>query len=445
MPTDQTYAQNHQLLLDLLKGNGSMQPFEMDHRTFTLRLERILFDQNTQQMVPFDGAAGIEAVLRALIEVWDRCQPIWHDGHLMGYRATRSTADGIVATEVTLGAGGQMICTVGPTSSVASALAALEDFDRAIHVASCSIGCSYGLVAEGYNAFVDSPLDVSLVPRTKWTMMSAHFTQTGRYARDAMRCTCSTQLSYNYGSESEAIGLYRVAVALTPLVMFLTDNVRSFRGTGARRCPLMVRSVVWDEVDPARCGVVPGTFGEGFSFERYLAWLENTMPMYVIDDEDNTTSTGKRTLATVMSERSFSRGEAMHILHTVHPLVRLDGRVELLQADALRPRMAAGLCAFMKGLLCNGLALDSVSTLFASVKEHDVSEATRELRLRGWDATVYGLRVPQLVDSLIRLSRTGLEDGAELRSLDELAQLWEVCMVPRDAFVRQEIKAVRGW
>ena len=49
-----------------------------------------------------------------------------------------------------------------------------------------------------------------------------------------------------------------------------------------------------------------------------------------------------------------------------------------------------------------------------------------------------------LVDQLLQIVRTQL-DAQEQRLLNNIAEQWEVHMVPRDAFVHQAIKATRGW
>ena len=440
-----TRAQNHATLVSALHKGRHADAFDSERRSLELSLERMRYDRVANAPVPFDGECGIEAVLAKIAELWQGCAQDWSDGHLVGLVAKRPVGGTAVNVSISVGAGGQLVCTAGPTLRVTEFKDALDEFDRAIHVAASRLGCDYALAAEGYNPYASSPLDVSLVPCTKWTLLSAQLSQTGRYARDAMRCSYATQISLDYGNERDAITAYRTAVALTPLFMFLTDNVRSFRGCDARRCPRMVRATIWQEVDPARCGIVPGTFDEDFSFERYVSWLEGLLPVLYSDGSGTTISTGKRTLAEFMEGQVLTQRDVLQFYDIAFPFVRLGSRIELLQADALHPRLAMGYAAFVKGLFCNGLALDATRDLIGVVSEDDVQEAIRELRLRGWDAMVYGRRTGELVDKLIRIARSGLEDLGERRMLGELATLWEVRMVPRDAFVQQEIKARRGW
>lgn len=99
----------------------------------------------------------------------------------------------------------------------------------------------------------------------------------------------------------------------------------------------MVRSLIWEEVDPSRSGVVPGTFDRDMSFDRYIEWLMGTQPIAMTDAMGTTTSSGKKTVREVLSERVLSGSEALRLFDTVYPSVRLGKDMELLQADSLRP------------------------------------------------------------------------------------------------------------
>ena len=442
-----TYERNHFTLLSILRGtDGSRMP-ERDEPQLTLRLERIFLDRATGARVPFEGEAGLEALLKALSQTWQVFETQSFEDHLMGIYGRMSLGNGyLVPLVISLGAGGQLVCKAGPCPSVESLLAVVEALDRQLHVEATKLGASYDLVAEGYNPAVSSPLDVALIPRARWTILNAHLGSTGRYGRDVMRCACSTGVSISHSGDHDAIQAFRLATALAPLLCFLTDNVRSFRGAGARRTQRMVRSVMWEDFDRTRCGMVPGTFDSNFTFETYLNWVESKQPILFEADDGTVLSTGKVVLSDFMRTRRLSRNEAAHLLHNVYPFARLtEHTLQISQADSLRPRMAAGYLTFLKGLLRNERSVAMALSAIGSIREADVADAMRSLRKFGWGATVYGQPVTTLVDKLVYLSRSSLVDPADLRILSGITELWEVRMVPRDAFVHQETKEVRGW
>ena len=443
---ESTYNHNHKTLLSVLNGGRRPNAFTPESGEVSLRLERILVDHAANTFVTFEGEMGLEAVLMRLHDYLPAFVEEVHEGHVMGLKGSLVSSRGIVVgMHVFLEAGGQFVYEVGPSSHMTEVLQAIEHVDRELHVATRSLGCDYVLLAEGYNPFVEAPLDVPLVPRTRWTLLNAYLAQTGRYARDMMRCLCSTQVTIDYARGRTGLETYRLAVALSPVFMFLTDNVRSFRGSGARRCPRMVRSIVWEDVDADRCGVVPGTFSETFNSQRYLEWLEGLRPIQFSDSMGASTSTGKRLIRDLMGDRILSATEALGLFGAGYPNVRLARRMEFLQADSLRPRMAVGYACLIKGIFCNALAFDAACDLVGQVREDDVDLATYELRVRGWDSRIYDRPVPEFIESLLTIARNGLADPQELALLNAAAELWDFNMVPRDAFVHQEEKAERGW
>ncbi len=442
-----TYARNRGMAVSVLKGLQSPLFVQDDEPSMIFSLERVLANRKTNTPVAFEGPNGIEALFECISRQWPTFQRIDAEGHLVGLLGA-VIVDGTrnVGLEISLDAGGQVVVSSGPSSAVPDLLVTLEAFDRQVHVATRELDCDFALLAEGYNPLVSSPLDVQLVPRTRWTLLTAHLSQTGRYARDVMRCSCATSIQVAHNGDRAALRSYRLATAAAPLLAFLTDNVRSFRGAGARRSPRMVRSTMWSEVDPARCGVVPGTFSKEFSFDTYLDWLENVQPIMLLNEDGDAVSTGKSTVRTVFEQRLLSPTEMAGILHSVYPAARfLEGVIELPKADAMRPRMAAGYLTFVKGLFGNDYAVDAALSLFGNVKDESVSNAELALRKDGWNAIVYNQPVSQLVDSLLYVARSSLTSSVEKRILNNIAELWEVRMVPRDAFVHQEIKESRGW
>ncbi len=437
----EAYKTNHQTLLRVLNVSDSVTEIP---RKLSLAIERILVDRAHNTLVPYAGDRGIETLLRAFSDAWQVFHERWYNGHLMGiYGALGASTGEAIRFEVSLAPGGQLICTAGPTTSLSAMLEAFDAFDRQLHVVSYRMGCDYVLLSEGYNPLVKSPLDVALVPRTRWTLYNAHLGQTGRYARDAMRCECATTITMGLGTSLSSAQEYRTAVALMPILTFLTDNVRSFRGADPRNTQRMTRSIIWDEVDKTRCGVVPTTFDEDFGAESYISWLEDIQPIIFVDDAGTTTSTGKQTLRDIMHQRTFTTREAANALTNVLPSVRLlSSSMELMQADALRPRMAVAYLAFVKGLFSSRFAVSATSAFLGRVSVRDVENAMRSLRAHGWNAHVYGKSISQIVDQLLQIARTEL-DTQERRVLAEIAEQWEVHMVPRDTFVHQAFRHYR--
>lgn len=440
------FRRNHDEMVTVMRGGERFGTHGDGKRTIGIELERFVIDHATGKTVSYAGEGGVEQLLEHMRQFYARHDALREDGHLMGFRGSVTVSSGAeVGLTVTLEPAAQLECSVGPSRSIVDLLEVIESFDRQVHVASREMGKDYDLLAEGYNPTVQKPLDLPLIPKTRYALMNAYLSQTGRYARDMMRCTASTQVSIDYGDENDAIASYQLAVALSPVLAFLTDNTRSFRGSDVLKTPRMVRTLVWDEVDPDRCGIVPGTFSPSFSFEAYVRWLEGIRPILFTDSMGVTTSTGKSTERDILSSRALSSSEILHLFSMVFPDVRLKSYIEIRSADSLRPRYAVAYAAFVKGIFYNDDSFEKARALVSSPTEESVEEAKRSLREHGWDGQVYGQSVTDFVAKLLQISRAGLIDPQERGILDELGTLWDVRMVPRDGYIRAAQKAERGY
>ncbi len=426
---------NHEEMVSVLRGGERFGTHGDGRRELTLTIEEVLKDRANGTTVTYEGAGGLAQVLEHMRQFFPGHGTVTEQGRLLGLAGPVAVDGGEVDMAVSLEAGGQIACTVGPTTSVVALRDALDTFERWVHVASREIGCDYELVAEGYNPLVRTPLDIPLVPSARYAVLNAQLASKGAYARDAMRCCCSTQVRIDYGDEKDAIATYRLAVALSPVLTFLTDNSRGLRQQVSRDARL-TRSVVWSQVDERRCGVVPGTFSPDFGFDSYVSWVEGTEPLLFVDSTGETSATGRRTAGDIMAERPLSDSEVMCLFSTALPDVRFMRNIELRQMDALRPRMAAGVAAFVKGIFYSDQGFAGAQRLVGEASEAHVVAAAGQLRQFGWSARVYGRPVGELVDALLSLAREGLADPQERAALDEIALLWDVRMVPRDSLIR---------
>ena len=449
-----SFRENLEALVGVLE-RGDKDPAG---KTIGFELERILIDR-TGASVPFEGVRGVGALIAKLVELHPECAPVHIDGHLLGlsYRIDSGTESIDVA--VSLEPAAQLEISAGPAHSVRALYDAVCAFDASVERACTEIGLDARMVAAGYNPTVKSPLELELIPKERYCDMDAYLSQRGRYARDMMRCTASTQVSLDYEDEADCARIYRLATLLGPAFAFLFDNAPVFRGAPS---PGMARSRIWHHVDVDRCGIVPGAL-EGLSFEDYILWVSNVKPILFTDAGHITTATGDRYSRDIMSERPLATSELMHLLSMVFPNVRLKGFVELREMDSLPPRLAAA-CTSFTGALFYDKCLEAklASRLsawlphgFDEIDEYDAIVARLHLEEQGWDAEVYGMPIMELVDALVAIACenvalgagcTGVGDEArvpvlqtsdaaatfDLEGIELLARLWGNRRLPRD-------------
>lgn len=427
---------NRKLLEDLIAGDAPSE--EPASTGLTLVLERFVVPEGQPEIVPFEGAYGVERLLAALCErSWS---PLYRDGRLIGVQGSLTVRDDCAPLTVHchVGAGAQLVLSVEPADDLTALLEAIAAFDRHVHLAAHALGRDYRLLAHGYHPAAASPSDVVVVPLPVFSLSNAYLSRTGKLSRDMMRCTAATRVRLPLSEDpATTLSEYRLVCALAPLVAFLCDNCLRVRNRQPEDTPRMARSLVWERVDPTRCGVVSGTFTDRFGPSAYERWVEGVAPIYFTSAEGISFSTGTDTLERVMEERELTPSEAADLLTHVYPWARWDGALEVRAADALPPRQAVGYVALIKGLMGSAEARSAVEDLIGISKldEDEVTQAFATLRAQGWDARVYGRPITQLAHELAAIASRSLTDREERQLLDGLTQLWDVGMVPRDALL----------
>ncbi len=416
-----TLSRNLGRMRDLLAGNGAA-----NGRSVGLELERFLIDADGRT-VPYTGERGVGALLRRLLERCGDAQAVDVDGHLMGLSYRAATPFGDVPVAVSLEPAAQVEVSAGPASCAEALFCAIESFDRDVEGALRDMGLDARLVALGYNPTVSSPLDLELIPKERYRHMDAYLSRHGGCARDMMRATASTQVSLDYGDERDAMALLRRAEVLGPFLAFLFDNAPVFRGAPT---PGMARSRIWRDMDPDRCGTVPGSLGD-FGFDAYARWVAGVRPILFTDEAHVTAPTGDRTAADIMSERKLTDAELAHLMSMVFPNVRLKGFLELREMDSLPPRLAAACASFSAAVLYRDADALGLPFDLASVREDDVERARLDLEDRGWDARPYGVPVAETMQALLGVAEAAADSGFDRESAAILRDMWEARELPR--------------
>src|SRR5512137_1885615 len=343
----------------------------------------------TQEPVPYDGPRGIEAALRAFSR-WGY-EPFEEEGHAIAAQRGGLT--------VSIEPGGQMELSGRPFRDVH---VVAEELDRHLEMGR-EIGRELGIdfLAAGYRPW-GSPATAAWVPKARYGVMRPFLAARGARAGDMMSMTASAQASFDFGNERDAGEKLRLALAAQPAVVALAANSPVVNGAASGWKSF--RTEVWNATDPARCGLLPFAFEDGFESETYRRYSEWALdvPMIFLRRDGRYLPTDGATFRSfvgggLLGHRATILDWEDH-LSTLFPEVRMKGVVEVRGADAVPPEMVKGLAAFWKGILYN-----------------------RESRDWAWDL-VRRLSVPDRVALRDAAGREGL--GARLpdgRTLRELA------------------------
>lgn len=430
MPQD-FYQRNLDAMCAMLAA-GDKDPSEF---RYGLELERFLVD-DAGRRVFFSGAAGktddsdgVHALLVRLSEEIPGAEATRVDNHVMGLSYDFDAGSETVPVAISLEPGAQVEISAGPVRSGSSLLAAIDDFDARVGAATAELGHPAHLVGRGYDPTSASPEDVELIPKERYHLMDAYLPTKGRYARDMMRCSGSTQVSVDYADERGAVKLARRSTVLGPLLAFLFDNAPVFRGRASKH---MCRSRMWREVDPERCGVIPGSLERSFGFRRFCEWIACVHPILFTDAAGKTVGTGQKRSRDIMAERELTEGELMHLISMVWPTFRFKGYLECREMDSLPPRMSVA-CAFIVQALLYAPDLERRFPFpIADADEEAVDEARAALEADAWEARPYGVPADQLASAVLDVARDRARTDFDRTSVELFSDLWSKRVLPRD-------------
>lgn len=263
--------------------------------------------------------------------------------------------------------------------------------------------------------------ELPIMPKGRYDIMLRHMPRVGTMGLDMMLRTCTIQVNLDYASEADMVKKFRVGLALQPLATALFAN--SPFTEGKPNGFLSYRSHIWSDTDPARTGMLPFVFEDGFGYERYADYALD-VPMYFVYRD------GKYIDAAGQSFRDFLKGKLPALpgelptesdwsdhLSTAFPEVRMKSFLEMRGADGGRWNKICALPAFWVGLLYDQTALDAAWDL---VKDWSMDErqllrdSVPKLAL---DAPVSGGRtLHDIAPHVLEIAGAGLNARARLNS-----------------------------
>lgn len=354
----------------------------------------------TLEPMPFGGPSGVEALLRGFARY--------------GYAAFEEGGRAIAAQHggltVSIEPGGQIELSGRPFKDVHVVAAELDRHLEKCRALARDLGLEF--LAAGYRPW-GTPGSVPWMPKARYQVMRPFLEARGRLAADMMAMTGSTQASYDFGSERDMAEKLRVALAAQPAVVAACANspVVDGRESGWKS----FRVQVWNQVDPARCGLLEFALDPGFdgeAYRRYAEWALDVPVIFLRRGGRYLPAGGltfRRFLAEGLEGERASLDDWEDHLTTLFPEARVKGVVEVRGADAVQPELVKALAAFWKGILyskeARDWAWDQVRRFTAAERRALMDAAGREgLHGRAPD----GRTLAQLLASLLEASAAGL-------------------------------------
>ena len=288
-----------------------------------------------------------------------------------------------------------------------------------------AVGDELGLGFLGLGMWPDKTrAELPVMPKGRYAIMLRHMPRVGSLGLDMMLRTCTIQVNLDYESEADMVKKFRVGLALQPLATALFAN--SPFTEGKPNGFLSYRSHIWSDTDPARTGMLPFVFEDGFGYERYADYALD-VPMYFVFRD------GKYIDAAGQSFRDFLRGELPALpgekphmsdwsdhLSTAFPEVRLKSFLEMRGADGGRWSKICALPAFWVGLLYGGPALDAAWDMVKGWSMEGREALRNDVPRLGLNAPLPGGgKLVDIAGQVLDIAASGLRFRAELSESGE--------------------------
>jgi glutamate--cysteine ligase len=312
--------------------------------------EKFVYSLSDHRAPSYDEPGGIRDLLDGLTEFGWR--PVEEGGKVIALAG----ADGAISLEPA----GQFELSGAPLDNLHETCAETGRHLEQVK----AIGDKFGIGFLGLGMWPDKTrAELPIMPKGRYAIMLRHMPRVGTMGLDMMLRTCTIQVNLDYETEADMAKKFRVGLALQPLATALFAN--SPFTEGKPNGMLSYRSHIWSDTDPARTGMLPFVFEDGFGYERYADYALD-VPMYFVYRD------GRYIDAAGLSFRDFLKGELSVLpgelptlddwndhLSTAFPEVRLKTFLEMRGADGGPWGRICALPALWVGLLYDGTALDA--------------------------------------------------------------------------------------
>ena len=368
--------------------------------------EKFVYAQGDHHAPSYDEEKGIRALLMGLTGYgWE---PIVEGGNVIALGG----ADGTISLEPA----GQLELSGAPLENLHQTCAETGRHLQQVK----AVGEELGIGFLGLGMWPDKKReDLPVMPKGRYGIMLRHMPRVGTMGLDMMLRTCTIQTNLDYGSEADMVKKFRVSLALQPLATALFAN--SPFTEGKPNGFLSYRSHIWSDTDPARTGMLPFVFEDGFGYERYADYALD-VPMYFVYRDGHYIDAAGQSFRDFLDGRLPALpGEKPTVsdwndhLSTAFPEVRLKSFLEMRGADGGPWSRICALPALWVGLLYEQGALDAAWDLVKGWSIEDRQTLRDAVPKLGLDAPIpAGRTLRDIAPVVLEIAQGGLARRARL-------------------------------
>ncbi len=366
--------------------------------------EKFGYCRDTLNPLPYDGPRSIKAVLEGLRDRFG-WTPVMEGDHIIGLEK-----DG---ANVSLEPGGQLELSGAPLETIHQTCDEVNLHLREVRSVAEEIGVEFiGLGAAPIWTHAQMPV----MPKGRYALMTDYMDRVGTMGKTMMYRTCTVQVNLDFGSEADMVQKLRVALALQPVATALFANSPFLEGKPNGHKSWRAR--VWRDLDPARTGMLPFVFEDGFGFEQWVDYALD-VPMYFVYRD------GRYINALGQSFRDFLAGRLPALpgeiptlsdwadhLTTIFPEARVKKFIEMRGADGGPWRRLCALPAFWVGLTYDQSALDAAWDLAKGLDAKTRDGLRVAASVDGLAGSAGGVKLMDLARECVAIAEAGLRARA---------------------------------
>jgi glutamate--cysteine ligase len=386
--------------------------------------EKFVFRLADHAPVPYDGEAGIRALMEGLMRFgWAGTYELSPTGGQTLIGLSRGQAN------VSLEPGGQFELSGAPLHTMHDICEETGQHLEEVKTVAAELGL--GFLGLGFTPIWKRD-EVPIMPKGRYKIMREYMPKVGSMGLDMMFRTCTVQANLDFADEADMVAKFRVSLALQPIATALFAN--SPFTEGKPNGFLSARANVWADTDNDRTGLLDFVFEDGFGFERYARYALD-VPMYFVKRDGRYLDVAGRSfrdfldgrLPELPGERPTLKDWVDHT-STIFPEVRLKQYLEMRGADAGPWSRLCALPALWAGLLycpdCQAAAWELCRDWTGEERLALRDDAARV----GLQAKVAGRTAQDVAKDMLAIAHEGLKrrDHLSAGMVDETGYLAEV-------------------
>ena len=354
--------------------------------------------------LPYDGPRSIKAMLEGLQQRFG-WEPVLEQDKIIGLQ--RGGAN------VSLEPGGQLELSGAALETIHQTCDEVNQHLAEVREVAEKIGAGFiGLGA----APIWRADQMPMMPKGRYALMTPYMKTVGTLGTDMMYRTCTVQVNLDFASEADMVQKLRVSLALQPVATALFANSPFLDGkpNGYKSW----RGHIWQNLDPARTGMLPFVFEDGFGYDRWVDYVLD-VPMYFVYRD------GKYINALGQNFRDFLKGELPALpgelptlsdwadhMTTVFPEARVKKYIEMRGADGGPWRRLCALPALWVGLLYDQSSLDAAWDLVKGLDAETREGLRRAAAKDGLQGEAGGVKLHDLAREAVNIAEAGLKARA---------------------------------